>query len=78
MVTWSQLVGVALFVFVNEKHAAHVKHVSVESVKTGMQGATGEAAFFFILTAWTQCLPRVDAFDPSFLFHPSCDWFLIP
>nr|XP_045612351.1 synaptojanin-1-like isoform X2 [Procambarus clarkii] len=41
MVTWSQLVGVALFVFVNEKHANHVRHVSVESVKTGMQGATG-------------------------------------
>ncbi|XP_076055462.1 synaptojanin isoform X2 [Oratosquilla oratoria] len=41
MVTWSQLVGVALFVFVNERHASHVKDVSVESVKTGMQGATG-------------------------------------
>ncbi|ROT80516.1 putative synaptojanin-1 [Penaeus vannamei] len=41
MVTWSQLVGVALFVFVNEKHANHVRGVSVESVKTGMQGATG-------------------------------------
>lgn len=42
MVTWSQLVGVALFVFVNERHASHVRNVSVESVKTGMQGATGE------------------------------------
>ncbi|KAK3880880.1 hypothetical protein Pcinc_014656 [Petrolisthes cinctipes] len=41
MVTWSQLVGVALFVFVNEKHASYVRNVSVESVKTGMQGATG-------------------------------------
>ncbi|KAK8735010.1 hypothetical protein OTU49_005783, partial [Cherax quadricarinatus] len=43
MVTWTQLVGVALFVYVNEKHANHVRHVSVESVKTGMQGATGYA-----------------------------------
>ncbi|XP_066988660.1 synaptojanin-1 isoform X2 [Macrobrachium rosenbergii] len=41
MVTWSQLVGVALFVYVNEKHANHIRGVSVESVKTGMQGATG-------------------------------------
>ena len=41
MVTWAQLVGVALFVFVNERHAHHVKHVSVKTVKTGMQGNTG-------------------------------------
>ncbi|XP_018020970.1 synaptojanin-1 isoform X2 [Hyalella azteca] len=41
MVTWAQLVGVALFVFVNEKHAAHVKYVNVHTVKTGMQGNTG-------------------------------------
>ena len=42
MVTWSQLVGVALFVFIHERHANHVRDVSVESVKTGMQGATGK------------------------------------
>ncbi|CAL4128370.1 unnamed protein product, partial [Meganyctiphanes norvegica] len=41
MVTWGQLVGVALFVYVNAKHANHVRSVSVESVKTGMQGTTG-------------------------------------
>lgn len=42
MVTWKQLVGVALFVFVHEKHAGFVRDVSVETVKTGMQGATGK------------------------------------
>ncbi|KAB7506174.1 Type II inositol 1,4,5-trisphosphate 5-phosphatase [Armadillidium nasatum] len=41
MVTWKQLVGVALFVFVQEKHAGFIRDVSVETVKTGMQGATG-------------------------------------
>ncbi|MCL4123585.1 UNVERIFIED_CONTAM: hypothetical protein GTU68_052599 [Idotea baltica] len=41
MVTWKQLVGVALFVFVHEKHASYIRDVSVETVKTGMQGATG-------------------------------------
>ena len=45
MVTWKQLVGVALFVFVHERHASFVRDVSVETVKTGMQGATGRYIF---------------------------------
>ena len=54
MVTWSQLVGVALFVYVNEKHANHIRGVSVESVKTGMQGATGKMkVMFYVLPCLT-------------------------
>ena len=41
LVTYQQLVGVCLYVFIRPDLAPHIKDVSVDSVKTGMGGATG-------------------------------------
>ncbi|XP_028966400.1 synaptojanin-1 [Galendromus occidentalis] len=37
----AQLVGVCLFVFVKPEHAAFIRDVAIDSVKTGLGGATG-------------------------------------
>ncbi|KAG1708515.1 Synaptojanin-1 [Nymphon striatum] len=41
LLTSSQLVGVCLFIFVRPQHAPFVRDVAVDSVKTGLGGATG-------------------------------------
>merc|ERR1719394_657122 len=41
LVTYQQLVGVCLYVFVRPEHAPHIRDVAVDLVKTGMGGATG-------------------------------------
>ncbi len=41
LLTYQQLVGVCLYVFVRPELAPHVRDVAVDSVKTGMGGATG-------------------------------------
>ncbi|XP_075922988.1 synaptojanin-1 isoform X3 [Petromyzon marinus] len=41
LLTSEQLVGVCLFVFLRPHHAPHVRDVAVDTVKTGMGGATG-------------------------------------
>lgn len=41
LVTYQQLVGVCLYVFVRPEFAPHIRDVAVDSVKTGMGGATG-------------------------------------
>ena len=41
LVTYQQLVGVCLYLFVRPEHAPYIKGVTVDSVKTGMGGATG-------------------------------------
>ncbi len=41
LVTYYQLVGVCLYVFVKPEIAPHIKDVAVDNVKTGMGGATG-------------------------------------
>ena len=41
LVTYQQLVGVCLYVFIRPDLAPHIKDVAVDSVKTGMGGATG-------------------------------------
>ena len=41
MVTYQQLVGVCLYVFVRPEHAPYISEVAVDFVKTGMGGATG-------------------------------------
>lgn len=41
LVTYLQLVGVCLYVFVRPELAPHIRDVAVDSVKTGMGGATG-------------------------------------
>ncbi len=41
LLTYQQLVGVCLYVFVRPELAPHIRDVAVDSVKTGMGGATG-------------------------------------
>ena len=41
LVTYYQLVGVCLYVFVKPELAPYIKDVAVDNVKTGMGGATG-------------------------------------
>ncbi|XP_068082117.1 synaptojanin-1 [Anabrus simplex] len=41
MVTYVQLVGVCLYLFIRPEHAPYVRDVAVDSVKTGLGGATG-------------------------------------
>lgn len=41
LVTSQQLVGVCLYLFVHQEHAAYIRDVAVDSVKTGLGGATG-------------------------------------
>ncbi|XP_057324053.1 synaptojanin-1 [Microplitis mediator] len=41
LVTYQQLVGVCLYLFVRPQHAAHLRDVAVDCVKTGLGGATG-------------------------------------
>ena len=41
LITYQQLVGVCLYVFVRPEFAPHIRDVGVDSVKTGMGGATG-------------------------------------
>lgn len=41
LVASQQLVGVCLYLFVRLEHAAHIRDVAVDSVKTGLGGATG-------------------------------------
>ena len=41
LLTYQQLVGVCLYVFVRPELAPHIKDVAVDTVKTGMGGATG-------------------------------------
>lgn len=41
LLTYQQLVGVCLYVFIRPEHAEHIKDVATDSVKTGLGGATG-------------------------------------
>lgn len=41
LITYQQLVGVCLYVFVRPEFAPHIRDVAVDSVKTGLGGATG-------------------------------------
>jgi len=41
LITYMQLVGVCLYVFVRQEHAPYVRDVALDSVKTGLGGATG-------------------------------------
>ncbi|KAL0277407.1 UNVERIFIED_CONTAM: hypothetical protein PYX00_004700 [Menopon gallinae] len=44
LITYMQLVGVCLYLFVHKKHAPYVRDVALDSVKTGFGGATGNKA----------------------------------
>lgn len=41
LLTYQQLVGVCLYVFIKPEHAEHIRDVATDSVKTGLGGATG-------------------------------------
>ncbi|KAK6622419.1 hypothetical protein RUM44_002230 [Polyplax serrata] len=41
LITYMQLVGVCLYLFVREVHAPYIRDVALDSVKTGLGGATG-------------------------------------
>lgn len=41
LVTYQQLVGVCVYLFVSPEHVPHIKDVAIDSVKTGLGGAAG-------------------------------------
>lgn len=43
LVTYVQLVGVCLYLFIRPEHAPFLRDVAVDSVKTGLGGATGKS-----------------------------------
>lgn len=58
LLTSHQLVGVCLYVFVRPEHAAGIRDVAVDCVKTGLGGATGNkgaAAIRFVLYGTSLC-----------------------
>ena len=58
LVTYQQLVGVCLYVFIRHTYASFLKDVAVDSVKTGLGGATGNkgaVAIRFVLFATSFC-----------------------
>lgn len=58
LVSYQQLVGVCLYLFVRPEHVPHIKDVAVDSVKTGMKGHTGNkgaAAIRMVFHATSIC-----------------------
>lgn len=58
LVTYQQLVGVCLYVFVRPEHVPYIRDVAVDSVKTGLGGHTGNkgaAAIRLVLHATSFC-----------------------
>lgn len=58
LVTYQQLVGVCLYVFVRPEHVPYIRDVAVDSVKTGLGGHTGNkgaAAIRLVLHATSLC-----------------------
>jgi len=41
ILTYQQLVGVCLYIFVRPHHAPYIRDVAIDCVKTGLGGATG-------------------------------------
>ncbi|XP_049543929.1 synaptojanin-1 [Anopheles darlingi] len=58
MLTYQQLVGVCLYIFIRPKHAPYIRDVAIDCVKTGLGGATGNkgaAAIRFVLHGTSLC-----------------------
>lgn len=58
LLTYQQLVGVCLYVFIRPEHAEHIRDVATDSVKTGLGGATGNkgaTAIRFVLHGTSLC-----------------------
>jgi synaptojanin len=58
LLTYQQLVGVCLFIFVKASYGEFIRDLAVDSVKTGLGGATGNkgaAAIRFVLDGTSLC-----------------------
>lgn len=58
LLTYQQLVGVCLYVFIRPEHAKYIRDVATDSVKTGLGGATGNkgaTAIRFVLHGTSLC-----------------------
>ncbi|XP_018331196.1 synaptojanin-1 [Agrilus planipennis] len=58
LLTYQQLVGVCLYIYVRPEHVPYIRDVAIDSVKTGLGGATGNkgaVAIRFIFHATTVC-----------------------
>lgn len=58
LLTYQQLVGVCLYIFIRPQHAAHIRDLAVDCVKTGLGGTTGNkgaAAIRFVLYGTSIC-----------------------
>lgn len=58
LLTYQQLVGVCLYVFIRPQHAEHIRDVATDSVKTGLGGAAGNkgaTAIRFVLHGTSLC-----------------------
>ncbi|XP_030375284.1 synaptojanin-1 isoform X1 [Scaptodrosophila lebanonensis] len=58
LLTYQQLVGVCLYIYIRPEHAPHIRDVAIDCVKTGLGGATGNkgaAAIRFVLHGTSMC-----------------------
>uniref|UniRef100_A0A182J0G8 phosphoinositide 5-phosphatase n=1 Tax=Anopheles atroparvus TaxID=41427 RepID=A0A182J0G8_ANOAO len=58
LLTYQQLVGVCLYIYIRPEHAQHIRDVAIDCVKTGLGGATGNkgaAAIRFVLHGTSVC-----------------------
>lgn len=58
LVSYQQLVGVCLYVYVRPEHVPYIRDVAVDSVKTGLGGHTGNkgaAAIRLVINATSLC-----------------------
>ncbi|XP_049298626.1 synaptojanin-1 [Anopheles funestus] len=58
LLTYQQLVGVCLYIYIRPQHAQYIRDVAIDCVKTGLGGATGNkgaAAIRFVLHGTSVC-----------------------
>lgn len=58
LLTYQQLVGVCLYIYIRPRHAAYIRDVAIDCVKTGLGGATGNkgaAAIRFVINGTSIC-----------------------
>ncbi|XP_052872010.1 synaptojanin-1 [Anopheles cruzii] len=58
LLTYQQLVGVCLYIYIRPQHAPYIRDVAIDCVKTGLGGATGNkgaAAIRFVLHGTSLC-----------------------
>lgn len=58
LLTYQQLVGVCLYIYIRPQHAQYIRDVAIDCVKTGLGGATGNkgaAAIRFVINGTSIC-----------------------